>query len=630
MKKEFIILIILMTLFQSYSQQLTWTGFAANNDFFDETNWKDSMTDLPPEIGTIDADQPINIDLEISDSSLEVILASGIINLGSGTLSITSSALEADALSSGHVIINSNAYLNLNHASPFQNGIAIDFTSDMGWIRTLNKNPQSILNDHIGQITVNGAAANYQTNLRLDNYYAIGTVIRGNNLSSDALTIFDDAYLTGQSANLSIGDVHNGVSLPNHMENKMESFLLKKGFMATFAVTEDGTGKSKNYIASEEDLIINELPNYLVNNVSFIRVVPWNWVAKKGIGGIYDEMDHTWYYNWGNGNTSRLATEYAPMAWGYGGANDDGDIANYKSKYKVTHVLAFNESDNCEDQSGQWNNLCNTDVAVNTYKNLMKTGLRLVSPNCRENAPFGWLKEFHDKANAQDIRIDVIGVHWYDWGSSPKNSPNADPQQVFNRFKNYLQRVYDLYKLPIWITEFNANPNRSTATNYGFMQLALPYLETLDYVERYCWYQPNSDVADYYTVANQTTLTDVGYFYNNQNSTPAIPEATVSADSNLDIYYASTLSNTKMTVSDTLIFPNPCDGIFTIKSSFPMDSLTVFDVNGKIVKKVFNLKSNQSEINLKDQKQGLYLVIIKDTNGNTFTEKLISIPLNNH
>jgi hypothetical protein len=166
----------------------------------------------------------------------------------------------------------------------------------------------------------------------------------------------------------------------------------------------------------------------------------------------------------------------------------------------------------------------------------MKTGLRLVSPSGREEAPFGWLKEFHDKANAQDIRIDVIGVHWYDWASSPANSPNADPNAVFNRFKNYLQRVYDLYGLPIWITEFNANPNRSNATNYGFMQLALPYLETLEYVERYAWFQPNSGTADYYDASN-TNLTNVGTFYKNQHSTPSVAKAKLSEDNNLDIYY---------------------------------------------------------------------------------------------
>ena len=99
-----------------------------------------------------------------------------------------------------------------------------------------------------------------------------------------------------------------------------------------------------------------------------------------------------------------------------------------------------------------------------------------------------------------------------------------------------ISMVYNLYGLPIWITEFNANPNRSTATNYGFMQLALPYLETLDYVERYAWFEPSSGVADYYNTSG-TVLTNVGTFYKSQVSTPSIIQATVSADSNLDFYF---------------------------------------------------------------------------------------------
>uniref|UniRef100_UPI00404707EF glycosyl hydrolase n=1 Tax=Mariniflexile sp. TaxID=1979402 RepID=UPI00404707EF len=194
--------------------------------------------------------------------------------------------------------------------------------------------------------------------------------------------------------------------------------------------------------------------------------------------------------------------------------------------------------DNCNDQGGV-NGFCDIDVAVDHYKRLVRTGLRTVSPSCTESAGVqanGWLKEFYDKANAQDIRIDVIGVHWYDWGNNPATNTNPTPQQVFNRFVTYLENIHNLYGLPIWITEFNANPNRSNAINYGFMQLALPYLETLDYVERYCWFEPSSGTADFYD-GTGTTLTNVGDFYKNQVSTSAIPETIVNEDGNLDIYY---------------------------------------------------------------------------------------------
>lgn len=534
MKKNILLITMLVVSVWSYSQQIIWTGNAGNNDFFDEDNWQDNTTNLPPASGKIDVNQAINLDLQLHDANA-LISASGIINLGSGSLSVTASQVEANAFSGGSVTINNEAYVDLSAISPLQNNVSINLTSGIGWIRALNKKGSALFNDNLSQIEVNGAASSYQSNLRLDNYYENGTVIRSNDLTTSPLTIYDDTNLQGISTNLSLDIIHSGTNIPNTMNNKAESFLLKKGFMVTFAVTEDGTGKSKNYIASEDDLTINELPDYLLNEISFIRVMPWNWVTKKGIGGNTSSLNNGWFYRWNNSGTSSLDIEYAPMAWGFGGANDDGDIALYKSKYKATHVLAFNESDNCDDQSGQYNNLCDTDVAVSTYKNLMKTGLRLVSPSGRENAPFGWLKEFHEKANAQDIRIDVIGVHWYDWGSNPANSPNANPNVVFNRFKNYLQNVYDLYGLPIWITEFNANPNRSTATNLGFMELALPYLETLDYVERYAWFQPNSDVADYYDTNGN--ITNVGTFYRDQISTPSVPEATLLEDNNLDMYY---------------------------------------------------------------------------------------------
>ncbi|WP_051605721.1 glycosyl hydrolase [Polaribacter sp. Hel_I_88] len=533
--KKIIILVALMFSFLGYSQELIWTGNASTNDFFDENNWEHSSTNLAPTSGSIDAEQPINIALQLHNASA-LVIANGVINLGTGSLSITDSSLEATAFSSGNVSISNEGYVDLSDTNPLQNNVSINFTSGISWLRTINLKGDIVLNNYLSQIKVNSATAIYQTNLRLDNYYLEGTVIRSNDLSTVPLIIYDDSNLQGTSGNISVDIVHSGQAISNNMNNKTESFMLKKGFMATFAIDEDGTNKSKNYIASTEDLIINELPSYLLNKISFIRVIPWNWVTKKGIGGNTAGLDNGWFYRWNNNGASSIDIEYVPMSWGFGGANDDNDIELYKSKYKATHVLAFNESDNCEDQSGQYNNLCDTDVAVSTYKNLMKTGLRLVSPSGRENAPFGWLKEFYDKANAQDIRIDVIGVHWYDWASSPENSPNADPNLVFNRFKNYLQRVYDLYGLPIWITEFNANPNRSNATNYEFMQLALPYLETLEYVERYAWFQPNSGTADYYDASN-TNLTNVGNFYKNQLSTPSVAKATLSEDNNLDIYY---------------------------------------------------------------------------------------------
>ena len=78
--------------------------------------------------------------------------------------------------------------------------------------------------------------------------------------------------------------------------------------------------------------------------------------------------------------------------------------------------------------------MCVVDTSLTYYKNLLKTGLRMASPACRQGAVFNWLVDFNEKAINQDIRIDVIAVHWYDWSSNPENSPNESPNAIFNRF----------------------------------------------------------------------------------------------------------------------------------------------------------------------------------------------------
>ena len=550
------------------AQDMVWTGVTNNNDFFDEGNWKDSITNAVPASGTLDSGIAINLPLKINNVAT-AISANGTINLGTGSLTIGFANITADSFSAGTVGVLEGGYIDLSSPTPFQNNVQINFTSGIGWIRTLNSSAKKVSITSLGQIKVNGSASVYKTNLRLDNYYLNGCVIRSNVASTTPLVVYDGVNLQGTTALIPVNTIHSGTAIANTMNNKIESFILRKGFMVTLAAESDGTGKSKNYIASEVDLVINALPRAIRNSISFIRVLPWNWVTKKGRTDIQTDLNTTWRYKWNNTESSNLDTEFAPMSWGGGGADDAGDIALYVGKYNSTHVMAFNEADNCNGQSGVYGNpkLCVVDEAVRLYKNLMKTGMRLVSPNCTEGAATGWLKEFHTKATAQDIRIDVIGVHWYDWGgsSNPSATPNEDPQVVFNRFKSYLNTVHNLYGLPIWITEFNANPYRSTAVQLGFMELALPYLETLDYVERYNWFQPNPTPLDpndnvtnvgtgeFYTTRPPGTaiLTTIGTTYRNQVSTPSIPELTIDAKNNLSLVEYPNVVLNKITTANS-------------------------------------------------------------------------------
>ncbi|OXU15382.1 glycosyl hydrolase [Sedimentisphaera salicampi] len=332
-----------------------------------------------------------------------------------------------------------------------------------------------------------------------------------------ALKIYSEPGLYGDSCEIDTFDIYSGSDIPAGMDNQAASILLKKGHQAVLGVNEDGTGGSRCYTAYATDLIVN-LPAELAGDVSFVRVLEVNYLGKKGVcTGRDSPVNQQWFYNWGSGSSSSPEYEFVPMSWGKNGADEMSDIDYYASKPYVTHLLGFNEVDNCEGQSGQWYNMCDQTVSIQYFSNLQMAGLRLGSPACRENAVFTWLPYFADLAEQQNIRMDFIGVHWYDWGSNPSVNTNPDPANVFRRFKHYLNRVHKLYKKPIWITEFNANKFRERPIQDGFLQLALPYLEKLGYIERYSYFEPNGGFG---TFVEDGELTSTGLIYRNQPTRP--------------------------------------------------------------------------------------------------------------
>ncbi len=538
------------------AQTIVWTGAASDNNFFTEGNWKDSVTNVVPSANSINPSSNINLVLQINNSAT-LINGSGFIQFGTGSLAVGSANLSAAGLSGGIVTINDGGYVFLSNAAPLANSAQINFTSGIGWVRTSNYDANAITANNLGQIKVNGTASVYATNLRLDNYYLNGCVIRANLASTTPLTVYDGINSLGNSAAITVNTIHIGSAIAGSMNNKIKSFVLRRGFMATVAINEDGTGKSKNYIASESDLVVNTLDVALRNSISFIRVMPWNWVNKKGRTDIDTELNSMWVYKWNSTFTSTLDWEYVPMQWGNLASLPPSSsvINNFVDKYNSPHLLTFNEPDACDGQSGQWpagptvEKLCNPDVAVKHYKELMKTGMRMVSPATREGGfrTTDWLYQFIAKAKAQDLRIDAIAVHWYDWGSNPVGNPNATAAVIFGRFQNYIIDLEEAFNLPIWITEFNANPARSNATNAAFMALALPWLEGRSSVERYAWFPYNIGTHYYGWTEDigglpkpnprqtDTVLTAVGTQFLNQVSTPSIPETTVNVANNLTL-----------------------------------------------------------------------------------------------
>jgi Glycosyl hydrolase catalytic core/Secretion system C-terminal sorting domain len=356
------------------------------------------------------------------------------------------------------------------------------------------------------------------------------------NLSNAQLTIYPNLNQQGTSGTCLPRTVYVNTSIPSGLNNLIKSISLNQGYMATLAENSDGSGESFCYVASVSNLTVN-LALQLQNKVSFIRVLPLpsTPVKKKGAGtGVNAERDAlnvSWYYDWGRDDVSTATQEYAPMMWG-AYSTFETTMNTIISKTNVTHLMTFNEPDATGQAGGS---LLTTDplVAVPYYKRTLRSGMRMVSPATREGAYRTWLKTFADEAAVQNLRIDAVAIHWYDWGNICPNFTGCDldmpipgrtvdmnATNLFNRFKSHVTDAYNFHQKPIWITEFNASKVRSDAVHAAFIKLALPWLDANPNVERYAYFFGNDAPAR----NADGTLTLAGKAYSDHVSVNAHPE----------------------------------------------------------------------------------------------------------
>ncbi len=308
--------------------------------------------------------------------------------------------------------------------------------------------------------------------------------------------------------------------IPDGFEDAIVSFFLPKGFMVVFAQNNDGTGESACYVAANSNIQAN-LPKRLINNISFIRYLPINNTLKKGYASIdsnnVKQFSTSWYYGWSLNRPSFGAMQYVPMTWGKGSATLS--IVNYLNARKdIDHLLSFNEPDGVKQSN------ISVDTAIARYKIMMQTGLRLGSPATTQGQVMGegrWLSTFMATAKAQQLRVDFIPLHWYDWGNQMNNKATDEltAESIFNRFKNYIEKVHTEYpEQKIWITEFNVNPARpNPAIHKLFMKLSTDWMNDTDYIERYCYFFPKS-MPDF--DANNE-MSEVAKYWNEISSPPS-------------------------------------------------------------------------------------------------------------
>ena len=171
-----------------------------------------------------------------------------------------------------------------------------------------------------------------------------------------------------------------------------------------------------------------------------------------------------------------------------------------------------------------------------------------------------------------------------------------------------------MYGLPIWITEFNANRHRNEWVHRQFLQLALPFLEETDYIERYSFFPPTTQVANFFDDNNN--FTQIGELYYNFNSLESMAEETYASISNLNSenYNFQEIEcnpeneflsiNSNESYENITLYPNPSVNYINIDSNEEIWKLEIIKMNGEKIN-VFPFSKN---IDISFLSKGIYIL----------------------
>jgi hypothetical protein len=422
------------------------------------------------------------------------------------TLALHDESLTVATLSDTVVTMTGRVELHVTGAGDPIPGCTVHLNSGDAWVFFHNILPSQAAAVLLGRFVVDGAAADPGRNVRVVQH-AQGAVVIPHGPAYQPLEVFSGENFLGTSRKLGQYTQYSAGSLGT-MAGAMSSFILKRGYTATFAQNGNGTGHSRNYVAQDGDLEIGALPEALNDRVGFVRVFPWRWISKKGIAGdIESGLNVQWKYNWNLNQDSTLDLEYVPIRqtrwW-------PGLDQNWRTR-GASHLMGYNEPDNPDQDA-----YMSVGDAIWSWSDLLATGLRVGSPAVTDGGRSSWLYPFLDQADAANLRVDFVVVHYY-WCYNP-----ADPVGAANQFYNYLKATHDRVRRPLWIKEWNNGANWTGCGDPSFAQQReavtrmIEMLDNTPFVERYSLYNWVEDVRR--VKWDDGSLTEAGVRYRDKAS----------------------------------------------------------------------------------------------------------------
>ncbi|MDR0682489.1 MAG: T9SS type A sorting domain-containing protein [Dysgonamonadaceae bacterium] len=459
------------------------------------------------------------------------------LSLFAENITVPSGKTSVESYTGAQVSVEDAADLHItSDVAPLTNS-TVTLQTGNSWLFFDNIRPGVVISNYLSSIKIGSsqAAAVNNTNCRVE-VYINGTVVIPHANSISPLTVFEGQNFAGNAQQY---DVNYHKTLGT-MDNKIRSFKLKRGYMATLATMNTGLGYSRVFIADDNDLEITVLQPELDQTVSFIRVTKWYYPSKKGWcssgAGWANEIDltaSTWYYSWSADKDTKPNQEYVPIMQKTGWPSSSA----LQTKTNVNHILGLNEP----DKSDQAN--ATVAQAIAKMPDLLKTGLRIGSPAIADNTT--WLYNFIDQCDANNYRVDFVAIHAYWGGSGGARNVYTNGNMDIQKWYNGLKTIYDRVKRPLWITEWNNGANWTSGEGWSSadtiaqqakqladLQKIIYMMDTCSFVERYSIYNWVEDkralVKGTNSSGEQTAggttnqyLTPAGVFYRDNKSVMA-------------------------------------------------------------------------------------------------------------
>jgi hypothetical protein len=428
-----------------------------------------------------------------------------------------------------HITISENPLVNST----------ITLQTENSWLFFDNIRPNAVIQNWLQYVKVGAsqAVAVNGSNVRVE-VYTDGTVIIPHSSSIAPLEVFDGQNFSENKQQYNI-NYHKTLGT---MDNKIRSFKLKRGYMATLATMANGLGYSRVFIADDADWEVPVLQPELDQTVSFIRVTKWYYPSKKGWcssgSGWANEIDltaSTWYYSWSADKDTKPNQEYVPIKQNTGWPS----TSTISGKTNVNHLLGLNEP----DRSDQAN--ATVAQAIASMPDLLATGLRIGSPAIADNLT--WLYNFMDECERLNYRVDFVAIHAYWGGSGGAFNAYTNGQVDINKWYNHLKEIHTRTGRPLWITEWNNGANWTNETwpsgtaaqeqkQLADLQKIIYMVDTCSFIERYSIYNwvedkraivkgTNSSGAQTAGGTINQYLTPAGVFYRDNKSAMAFNRA---------------------------------------------------------------------------------------------------------